>query len=145
MKYFKITEFDSPDVKGSGSNMNTSFLNKLDAARGDAGISFLITSGYRTAAHNAKLKDSVSNSAHTKGLAADISASTDKIKQTIINSLVKVGFGRIGVGRNYIHVDDDVSKPMPAVWTYPDTAKAWVDLKPTLLSAIKKKAPIVVV
>ena len=33
MKYFKLSEFDSPDILGSGKNMNEEFLYMLDAAR----------------------------------------------------------------------------------------------------------------
>ena len=51
LKYFKLSEFDSPDLKGSGSNMNYTFLEKLDQARGLAGIPFKITSGFRTEAY----------------------------------------------------------------------------------------------
>ena len=33
LKYFKLSEFDSPDEVGSGSKMNYTFLEKLDQAR----------------------------------------------------------------------------------------------------------------
>ena len=48
MKYFKLEEFDSPDLKGSGKNMKKDFLVKLDEARELAGIPFKINSGFRT-------------------------------------------------------------------------------------------------
>jgi hypothetical protein len=34
LKYFKLTEFDSPDEVGSGYKMDKEFLIKLDYARG---------------------------------------------------------------------------------------------------------------
>ena len=55
LKYFKLSEFDSPDEVGSGSKMNYTFLEKLDKARGLAEIPFKITSGYRTKEYNEDL------------------------------------------------------------------------------------------
>ena len=37
MKNFSISEFDSPDVPNSGINMDKTFLQMLDDARGIAG------------------------------------------------------------------------------------------------------------
>ena len=54
MKYFNISEFDSPDVIGSGEKMNKEFLNRLDLARELADTPFKITSGVRSDAHNKK-------------------------------------------------------------------------------------------
>lgn len=116
LKYFNISEFDSPDQPGSGAYMNPDFLKKLDKAREKAGIPFRINSGYRTEAHNRKV-GGVNDSAHLKGLAVDIST-TPETKEIIYNSLKSVGFVRFGIGGNFIHVDDDLTKPNPAVWTY---------------------------
>ena len=52
MIHFKTAEFDSPDLAGSGENMNEDFLRMLDNARDLAGIPFKINSGYRTEAKN---------------------------------------------------------------------------------------------
>ena len=54
MKYFKLTEFDSPDEPGSGSCMNEEILNMLDAVRKQFGKPIKINSGYRTIARNKK-------------------------------------------------------------------------------------------
>jgi len=43
MKYFNYAEFDSPDLPGSGVEMQGNFLSMLDEARGIAGIPFKIT------------------------------------------------------------------------------------------------------
>ena len=45
MKYFKLSEFDSPDMVGSGEAMDKEFLSKLDQARSLCDIPFRITSG----------------------------------------------------------------------------------------------------
>ena len=55
MRNFNLKEFDSPDLSGSGLNMDKDFLSMLDNARDIAKTPFKITSGYRTKEHN-KLK-----------------------------------------------------------------------------------------
>jgi len=118
LKYFSIEEFESPDHKGSGINMQQSFLVLLDQARDIAGIPFKITSGYRTKEHNEKV-GGVPNSSHTKGHAADIAATSGSERWIIINALIKAGFNRIGVSNtNFIHVDNDPDKPANVLWTY---------------------------
>lgn len=115
--YFEFGEFDSPDVKGSYENMDVDFLNKLAEARHLARVAFKITSGYRTREHNEKV-GGVPGSSHTLGYAADIYASTSHQKFRIVNSLLEVGFDRIGVSKNFIHVDSCPDKPDSVLWTY---------------------------
>ena len=81
-KHFSYSEFDSPDLPGSGkTKMSTEFIHKLDRIRERAGFPFIITSGYRTDSHNAAV-GGVSNSSHKKGLAVDISAPLDWQKRS---------------------------------------------------------------
>jgi zinc D-Ala-D-Ala carboxypeptidase len=115
--YFEYSEFDSPDEKGSYINMDVDFLNKLAKARQSASIAFKITSGYRTPSHNEKV-GGVPSSSHTKGHAVDIYAPTSRQKYIIINALLQAGFDRIGVAKNFIHVDDDPTKAEAVIWTY---------------------------
>ena len=42
LKYFKLSEFDSPDELGSGSKMDKKFLEQLDYARHNADVPFKI-------------------------------------------------------------------------------------------------------
>ena len=115
--FFEYKEFDSPDEVGSYINMDVGFLNKLAAARKAAAIGFKITSGYRTPKHNEKV-GGVPSSSHTNGHAVDIYAPTSRQKFIIINSLLQAGFNRIGIAKNFIHVDDDPSKAEDVIWTY---------------------------
>jgi uncharacterized protein YcbK (DUF882 family) len=115
--FFEYSEFNSPDERDSYMNMDVSFLNKLSKARELAAIGFKITSGYRSPAHNAKV-GGVPSSSHTNGHAVDIYAPTSTQKYIIINSLLQVGFNRIGIAKNFIHVDDDPNKSEDVIWTY---------------------------
>ena len=118
LEYFKISEFDSPDVKGSGINMDQDFLELLDCARSYAGIPFKINSGYRTKEHNKKV-GGVKDSSHLIGRAADISCKDSKSRALIIGSLLEAGFMRVGVHKSFIHVDNDVeNKSFPVIWLY---------------------------
>lgn len=115
--YFEYSEFDSPDQKGSYKHMDVEFLNKLAQARKIAAVGFKITSGYRSPEHNEKV-GGVPNSSHTLGHAVDIYAPTSRQKYIIINALLQAGFDRIGIAKNFIHVDDDPSKNEEVIWTY---------------------------
>tara|TARA_R110000782_G_scaffold161444_1_gene253430 strand:- start:98 stop:424 length:327 start_codon:yes stop_codon:yes gene_type:complete len=106
-KYFKEIE----------ENMNVDFLYKLDEARQCAKIPFIITSAYRSKEHNAKI-GGVANSSHIKGLAVDIRVNSSRERFTILKALIYVGFNRIGVADNFIHVDDDKEKSNNVIWTY---------------------------
>jgi uncharacterized protein YcbK (DUF882 family) len=121
LKHFSLSEFDSPDLKGSGVNMDATFLELLDTARDKAGVPFKITSGYRTADYNKSLQDrgysASPNSSHLKGYAADIACTSGTQRWKIINALIEVGFSRIGVAKTFIHVDNDPEKSS-AIWTY---------------------------
>jgi len=114
-KFFKSTEFDSPDVPGSGKNMQHSTLLMLCEARKIADVPFKINSGYRTKAHNSKV-GGVSNSAHLKGYAADISTPNGKHQEKIVRALRQAGFKRFGVYTNFVHADNDPNKKQFVAW-----------------------------
>ena len=93
------------------------FLAKLQDARNVACIPFVITSGYRCKKHNEAVGGKA-NSSHLKGLAVDILSPSSSERFAIINGLIKAGFGRIGIGKNFIHVDMDMDKPQHLIWVY---------------------------
>jgi uncharacterized protein YcbK (DUF882 family) len=118
MKYFKYSEFDSPDFKGSGKEkMSKEFLDMLDFARELAGIPFKINSGYRTPLHNTRVGGS-STSSHLNGIAADISCTDNGSRLIMLNALISAGFNRIGMAKTFIHVDIDKNKMQNRIWLY---------------------------
>jgi len=118
LSHFAHREFDSPDAPGSGVQMSGQFLRMLDEARDRAGIPFVITSGYRTVAHNAQV-GGVADSAHIRGLAADIAYSRPRTLGVILRAVYAVGFQRVGLGPDFVHVDIDSGKPR-GIWDYVD-------------------------
>lgn len=116
-EYFSSTEFDSPDIPGSGKQMDEIFILMLHEARIFAGIPFVIVSGFRSSTYNKKV-GGVMNSTHLTGIAADIYYKDSKQCFTIIDALLHVGFNRIGINNNSIHVDFSKTKPQNVIWNY---------------------------
>lgn len=117
-RHFQLSEFDSADEPGSGARkMDRDFVRRLDNAREDAKIPFVINSGYRTKDHN-KSVGGKRNSSHLKGLAADIATNGSRDRYLILRALIRQGFTRIGIAENFIHVDCDTSKDPRVLWLY---------------------------
>jgi uncharacterized protein YcbK (DUF882 family) len=113
--YFKKGEFAchccGAEIIGSA------FLLRLNKARKIAGVPFNITSGYRCPSHNAAV-GSRPTSSHIKGLAADIAVNGSRQRALVLSGLVKAGFTRIGIGKDFIHVDADAEKDQNVIWIY---------------------------
>ena len=118
IKYFKSEEFDSPDEVGSGKNMNPEFLKMLDCIREKAGFPLKVTSGYRTVKHN-DLVGGKGDSAHTKGIAVDISINGSRERHDLVRSAIECGINRIGIGTTFCHLDMDFDKDQRVIWLYP--------------------------
>lgn len=115
--FFKPHEFDSPDAPGSGCLMNLEFMIILNKIRHDCGFPFVINSGYRSLEHNTKVAE-VELSAHTLGLAADIRISGSRERFLLQEKAQANGIRRLGIGRTYVHLDLDLSKPQGVMWDY---------------------------
>lgn len=119
-KYFNYSEFDSPDLPGSGKKfMSKKFIETLDKIREEVGVPFIINSGYRTPEYNARPDvGGVPNSAHIRGRAADIRTPSGYKQKEIAKAAVKHGITRIGFGTNFIHLDNDTTLKHPTTWGY---------------------------
>lgn len=113
IKYFKPTEFDSPDAPGSGAMMDKDFIKKLDAAREQSLLPFKINSGFRTKEHNKKV-GGTPGSSHVRGKGADIAALTSGTRLRVVKALLDAGFTRVEVSTDgHVHVDDMVGPSYP--------------------------------
>jgi hypothetical protein len=121
LKYFKLSEFDSPDEVGSGKKMDSKFLEKLDYARGnvDGQMVFKINSGYRTQEWNLKVGGRFGSS-HKKGLACDIAYNGSRERYLLVTALMQVGINRIGISKSgsFVHCDVDKAKDPDVIWLY---------------------------
>ena len=114
--------FDSKDIAGSGRCIDRLLLNKLVLLEKRTGYAVLknINSAVRSYYWNKKV-GGVSNSAHliTKCKAVDIHAPTRNIRNLLVVQAYNLGFTRIGVGKTFVHLDVDQSKPQYVAWGYP--------------------------
>ena len=114
-EYFKPAEFECKCC--NEVVLDDGFMQMLDLARSIAEVPFTITSGYRCQAHN-KAVGSKPTSSHPLGLAVDIKASGSRHRFTIVSALLDAGFSRIGIGSDFIHVDNDQDKTGFVIWLY---------------------------
>jgi len=112
--HFSKKEFQCPCCRKL--EINEDFITRLECARVFARIPFVIASGYRCKKHNAKV-GGVLDSAHTFGCAADIQVITERERFRIIYGLIWAQFNRIGIYKDFIHVDSDKIKRKDVMWT----------------------------
>jgi len=112
---FKISEFACPCC-GENETQHE-LIEGLDRAVNLAGVPFVISSGYRCEKHNERV-GGIASSSHLRGLAADSECLTSKARMKMVKALLDVGFDRIGISSNFIHVDVDRTKPPGVIWTY---------------------------
>ena len=89
-------------------------VQKLQKLRDRIGIPISVASGFRCAFHNREV-GGADTSAHMDGLAADI---TCKDMFVLLRAAIKE-FDRVGIAKNYIHVDIDENKSQFVYWLYP--------------------------
>jgi len=118
IRHFKRQEFDSADEAGSGDRMDGPFLLQLNFLRGRCGFPFTIRSGYRTEQHNRFVGGSP-NSAHLRGLAADIAVGSGPQRYRLVSQALQYGICRVGIGKDFVHLDCDESLPQEVIWLYP--------------------------
>jgi hypothetical protein len=115
-KMSKWKYFTNDETKG----MVDDICYKLDRARTLYGAPIVLTCGYRDPIHNAEI-GGVADSAHTKGMAADLEAPTDHAeRERFIWALCTAGFKRVESAPLHFHVDIDNCKPTPCFWVGKD-------------------------
>lgn len=120
MDWSKVRNFKESEFAckcGCGYNViNPQLVMALDMARKEAKVPFTISSGCRCKNHNATV-GGVDDSAHVRGHAADIAVRGSAHRMAVLRALLRY-FDRIGVDKNFIHVDNDPDKPASVLWVY---------------------------
>jgi len=111
-EYFNI--ISDPKMVGVSSVL----MKIIDKMRGECGFPFVITSGLRTKEQNDKIPGSSPTSSHLEGLAVDIRCRRNNERFKMIQSAFKNGIVRIGIGKNYCHLDINKKKSQNVVWDY---------------------------
>lgn len=113
--HFKRSEFACPCC---GENqIQLAFVLKLERIRVEAGVPFVVNSGYRCAKHNASL-GSKPNSAHREGLAVDLAVTTSGARYVILDAAFTYDIPRIGIGETFIHLDISTKLPQMVAFDY---------------------------
>lgn len=100
-------------------DLNPRFVEKLLFAQKYAGFQFTITSAYRSQGYERE-KGRKGNSSHCRGLAVDISTLDSFTRFKVVLACYLSGICRSGIGKQFVHVDDDETKPHPIMFTYYD-------------------------
>lgn len=114
-KHFSKEEFACPCGECE-NGINYSFISLLDELREILGFPIHINSGYRCPEHN-KTVGGVEDSAHTKGLAADLKIDSSEKRYKALQEILRM-FYRVGVAKAYLHVDEDYTKTQEVLWVY---------------------------
>ena len=112
MNNFTLSEFRCSCC--GQSEMDLDFQHRIDLARDVANVPFIINSGFRCSKHNTAIGSTSIN--HTVGKAADISTTTGFERGRILKGLYKAGFERIGIRKDFIHVDS--MDKVESCWLY---------------------------
>jgi uncharacterized protein YcbK (DUF882 family) len=114
--FFKEPEFACPCGCGK-VHVDQFLLHLLEKARKLLNRPVIITSGYRCPEHNAAVGGKP-NSAHLTGKAADIRCVFSGERYDLIRTFVGIGVTRLGIGKDFIHIDVDTMLPQRCLWIY---------------------------
>lgn len=91
----------------------------LDAMREKAGRPVRVTSGPRCPAHNTAVGGR-EGSAHLTGDAVDLNVGSSHERFALLRAALAVGFERVGIGKNFLHVDISTRHAPMVCWLYED-------------------------
>lgn len=117
LRYFDYSEFDCYYEENSGyKHMDREFMLMLDEARHLYGLDMKIMRAYVSPKLRPKLSI-VNDSPHLLGKAACIWCKHPEKRYRMVAALLEVGFHRIGIGPDYIYIDNDEARP-PMLTTF---------------------------
>lgn len=116
-KYFQAAEFKRCQPACTIDQMDQGFLDLLDQVRERAGIPLVLNCAYRSVAHE-KAQGRSGNSAHTRGRAVDIRCNASATRYKIVAAALACGIRRVGIGKTFVHLDNDTTLPQGVMWDY---------------------------
>lgn len=113
-KNFTVQEMACPCC--NACSMVKTFMDALQKLRDGIDCPIHINSGFRCEKHNLSVNGS-KGSSHLIGRAADISCYGSPHRMKIISNAIGI-FNRIGIRRDFIHIDLDTQKDQELIWIY---------------------------
>jgi hypothetical protein len=114
IQYFTPSEMECKCGCGV-SALHPTTLKKLDLMRIYLGYSIGVNSACRCAIHNRSVGGSPKSShiatENLHSYAIDLRCKNSEMRMEMVEAAIRFGFHRIGIYENFIHVDDDPSKP----------------------------------
>ena len=120
-KYFKIDEYICRCGCGL-IRMSDNAIYGFDKVREAYGSPMIITWGCRCKKHNEKVGGKP-DSAHLPAedgycYGADFKALTSQEKHDIVKAAIQIGCKRIGIAKDFIHLDFSPYLPQKVIWVY---------------------------
>ena len=115
IKHFTRAEFACPCC--GRSDMDLDFVRRLDRVRERLGRQLVVLSGFRCAERNRRV-GGVADSAHLRGLAADLRCEGSRFRLELLDALRGEGFVRLGLASYFLHVDADPGLTRNVLWIY---------------------------
>lgn len=103
-KYFHTLEFLACTPSCSITQMDSSFLEKMDSLREACGFPLVVNCAYRSRAYDIA-KGRSGNSYHTQGRAMDIRCHDGQKRAIIVCKALEFGL-TVGVYSGFLHIDD---------------------------------------
>lgn len=116
-KYFSENDFQKAVPACKMSDIRRTSLERLDRAREVAGIPFILSSAYRSPEYEKK-KGRSGSGAHTEGCAFDVRCCDSRSRWLVVFGAIVAGFTRIGIAKNFVHLDDSERLSHPVIWLY---------------------------
>ena len=115
-QHFSKWEFRCRDDCGE-FKISLDLIEKLENMRADIGVPIYVNFGFRCKAHNKSIGGS-ETSAHLHGEAADIACNGSLDRHLKLREAYRQ-FQRIGIHKDFIHVDVSQELSRPVTWLYP--------------------------
>lgn len=120
LNYFNPTTDPRLFHCGCGScnvKLKDDYLQRLDYAREQAGVPFVVTSGPRCEEYNDAIGGS-ENSDHINREGADIACDSSAQRFMIVGGALAAGFTRIGIAKDFVHLGVSDENPNHVIWVY---------------------------
>lgn len=98
-------------------NMRDTFMWKLEFARTEAQIPFIINSGSRCKKHNRDV-GGTDTSDHLTGEGADIKVVGSHQRLKVVQGAIRSGIVRIGIAKTFIHLGGNIRQNPVGLWPY---------------------------